>query len=61
MNKAHIAGTNALAPSAPMLLLETFKMDIAPLALLAWDIQDFQMSKLKFYMKLGRISILTFN
>ena len=36
MNKAYIAGTNALAPSAPMLLLETFKMDIAPLALLSW-------------------------
>ena len=32
MNKAYIAGTNALAPSAPMLLLETFKMDIAPLS-----------------------------
>ena len=58
MNKAYIAGANALAPSAPSLLLETSKMDIAPLAL---DVQDFQMSKLKFYMKLGRISILTFN
>ena len=35
MNKAYIAGTNALAPSSPMLLLETFKMDIAPLSLLS--------------------------
>ena len=47
MNKAYIAGTNALAPSAPMLLLETFKMDIAPLSLVTWilgvvlDVQDF--------------------
>ena len=32
MNKAHIARANALAPSAPILLLETSKMDIAPLS-----------------------------
>ena len=37
MNMAYIAGANALAPSAPMLLLETFKMDIAPLSLLSWS------------------------
>ena len=61
MNKAYVAGTNALAPSAPILLLETFKMDIAPLALFTLVVQDFQMSKLKFYIKLGRISIFTFN
>ena len=36
-------------------------LDNAPLALLAYDVQDFQMSKLKFYIKLGRISIFTFN
>ena len=126
MNKAHIAGASALAPSGPNLFLETSKIDIAPLSssagartltayasrlllamlnsvmvdvdlehacnrcdevrtsiftiaritiiardiqlghrpigtVLAWDVQDFQMSKLKFYMKLGRISILSFN
>ena len=62
MNKAYIAGTNALAPSAPILLLETFKMDIAPLALLAHcGCPNFQMSKVKLYMKAGRISNLIFN
>ena len=41
MNKAYIAGANALAPSAPMLLLETSKMDIAPLALLSHWLSKF--------------------
>ena len=57
MNKAHIAGTNALAPSAPMLLLETFKMDIAPLALFTLVVQDFEILH-KIRQNLGKI---TFN
>ena len=58
---AYIAGTSAVAPSGPRLLLETFKLTNAPLALFTLVVQDFQMSKLKFYIKLGRISIFTFN
>ena len=33
---AYIAGTSAVAPSDPRLLLETFKLTNAPLALLAY-------------------------
>ena len=32
LNKSHIAGASALAPSTPMLFFETSKMDIAPLS-----------------------------
>ena len=56
---AYIAGTSAVAPSGPRLLLETFKLTNAPLALLAHcGCPNFQMSKFKLYMKTGRISNL---